>query len=59
VLLGVKGTLGEKDITISIAPAEHNNYVSTEFTNLLVILESNIIKKIDFWDKKQYDIFNL
>ena len=26
-----------KDITISIAPREHNNYISNEFSNELVI----------------------
>jgi len=48
VPLRVKGTLGGKNITISMAPTGCNNYISTEFANQLVILESNIIEKLDF-----------
>jgi hypothetical protein len=59
VLLRVKGTLGGKDITISIACPPNNNYVSTKFTNQLVIPESNITEKIGLWNEKQYDISNL
>jgi hypothetical protein len=59
VLLRVKGTLGGKDITTSIAPTERNNYVTPEFVNQLVIPESNIIEKIGLWNEKQYDISNL
>ena len=46
-------------MTISIAPGERNNYISTKFTNHLVILESNIGEGIDFWDKKQFEIDGL
>ena len=42
ILFRIKGTLARKDITISIAPAERNNYISIEFTNHLVFAESNI-----------------
>jgi hypothetical protein len=59
VILRIKGTLGGKDLTISIAPTERNNYVSAEFANQLLIPESNIIEKLDFWDNKQYDISDL
>jgi len=59
VLLGVKGTLGGRDIIISIAPIECNNYVTPEFANQLVIPKSNISEKIGLWNKKQYDISNL
>jgi hypothetical protein len=55
----IKGTLARKDITISISLVERNNYVRAEFTNQLVIPKSYIIKKVDFWDKKQYDINDL
>jgi hypothetical protein len=43
VLLRVKGTLGGKDITISIVPTKCNNYVTPEFVNELVIPESNML----------------
>jgi hypothetical protein len=59
MLLRVKGTLRGKDITISIATTKCNNYVSTKFTNQLVIPMSNITEKIGLWNKKQYDISNL
>ena len=52
ILFRIKGTLAGKDITISIAPAERNNYISTEFANHLVIPESNIREELDFLDKK-------
>jgi hypothetical protein len=59
VLLRVKGTLGGKYITISIAPIGCNDCISTEFANQLAIPESNIIEKLDFWNEKQYDIIDL
>ena len=59
ILFRIKGTLARKDITISIAPAERNNYISTEFTNYLVIPKSNIRKELDFWDRKQIEISGL
>ena len=31
MLLQIKGTIRRKDITISIAPIERNNYISDEF----------------------------
>ena len=37
ILFRIKGTLAGKDITISIAPVESNNYISTKFANHLVI----------------------
>ena len=30
--------------------------MSDEFTNKLMIPESNIGERLDFWDKKQYEI---
>jgi hypothetical protein len=59
VLFRVKGTLGGKDFNISITPTEHNNYISDESANQLLILESNIIEKLDLWNEKQYSISNL
>jgi len=59
VLFKIKGTIAEKDITISIAPTEHNNDISVEFTNRLVIPESNISEVVDFWDKKLYEVSDL
>ena len=59
ILFTIKGTLAEKDITIYIAPAESNNYISIEFANHLVIPKSNIGEEIDFWDKKQIEICGL
>jgi hypothetical protein len=58
-LFRIKGTLGRKDIIISIAPTQDKNYVSTKCANQLVILELNIIETIDSMDEKQYDISNL
>ena len=55
ILFKINGTLAGKDITISIAPAESNNYISTEFANHLVIPESNIGEELDFWDRKQIE----
>ena len=31
IVFRIKRALAQKDITISIAPAESNNYISTEF----------------------------
>ena len=59
ILFRIKGTLAGKDITISIAPVGSNNYISIEFTNHLVILESNIGEGIDFWLRKQFEISGL
>ena len=53
-----KGHLG-KDVTISIEPTEHGNYVSTECANQLLIPNSNIIEEINLWNEKEYDIINL
>ena len=59
ILFRIKGTLAGKDITISIALAENNNYISTEFANHLVISESNIREELDFLDKKRTEISGL
>ena len=48
-----------KDITISIAPGEHNNYISDKFSNELAIPDSNIGERLDFWNNKEYAISNL
>ena len=55
----IKGTIRGKDITISISPGERNNYISDEFANELVIPESNIGERIDFWNNKEYAIKDL
>ena len=52
VLFRIKGTIVRKDITISITPAERNNYIITKFANHLVIPESNIREELEFLDKK-------
>ena len=52
ILFRIKGTLAGKDITISIALAERNNYISIKFANHLVILESNIREELDFFGQK-------
>ena len=52
ILFRIKGTLAGKDITIYIAHAESNNYISIKFANHLVIPESNIGEMIHFWDTK-------
>ena len=59
ILFRIKETLVGKDITISIAPAERNNYISIEFANHLVIPESNIREELDFLDKKRTEISGL
>ena len=58
-LFQIKGTIRGKDITISIAPMELNNYISVELANELAIPESNIDERIDFWNTKKYEIRNL
>ena len=58
MLFRIKGTIRGKDITISIAPIECNNYISVEFANKLVIIESNIGERLDFWNNKEYGISN-
>ena len=52
MLFQIKGTIREKDITISLAPGKHNNYISDEFANELAILDSNIGEGLDFCKKK-------
>ena len=59
ILFRIKRTLSRKDITISIARVEKNNYISAEFGNHLVIPKSNIRKELDFLDKKQIEISSL
>ena len=59
VLFQIKGTIRGKDITISIAPMEHNNYISVELANELAIPESNIGERLDFWNTIEYEISNL
>ena len=55
----MKGTIRGKDVTIFIAPREHNNCISNEFAKGLVIPESNIGERLDFWNKKEYEISDL
>ena len=59
MLLQIKGTIRGKDITISIAPDERNNYISDEFANELVIPESNTGERLDFRNNKEYAISDL
>ena len=59
MLLQIKGTIRGKDITISIAPIECNNYISVDIANEIAIPESNIGKSLDFWNTKEYEISNL
>ena len=47
MLFQIKGTIRGKDITISIAPNERNNYISNDFSNELAIPESNIGEMLD------------
>ena len=56
VLFEIKGTIKGKNIAISIAPNEHNNYISDEFANDLAISESNIGERLEFWNNKEYAI---
>ena len=58
-LFQIKGTIRGKNITISIAPCEHNNYISDEFANELVILDSNIGERLDYWKNKEYVLSDL
>ena len=51
ILFRIKGTLAGKEITIFIAHVECKNYISTEFTNHLVIPESNIREELYFGTK--------
>ena len=51
-LFQIKGTIRGKNITISIAPNEHNNYSSDEFYNELAIPDSNIGERLDFCKNK-------
>ena len=59
MLLQIKGTIRGKDIPISIAPSEHNNYISDEFANELAIPDSNIGERLYFCKKKEYAISDL
>ena len=59
LLFQIKGTIRGKDITISISPCEHNNYISDEFANELVIPKSNIGERLDIWNNKEYAISDL
>ena len=47
-LFQIKGTIRGKNITISIAPDERNNYIGDEFANELAIPDSNIGERLDF-----------
>ena len=58
VLFQIKGTIRRKDISISIAPVEPNNYISVEFATEISIPRSNIGERLDFWNTKEYEISN-
>ena len=59
MLLQIKGTIRGKDITISIAPSERNNYFSDDFANKLAIPRTNISERLEFWNDKEYAISDL
>ena len=59
ILFRIKRTITWKDMTISIAHVENNNYISIEFSNHLVIFYSNICEGIEFWEKIQFGITSL
>ena len=59
MLLQIKGTIRGKDITISIAPSERNNYISDDFSNELAILRINISGQLEFLNNKEYAISDL
>ena len=59
MLLKIKGTIRGKYMTISFAPDKHNNYISDEFSNELVIPRTNISGRLDFSNNKQYAITDL
>ena len=59
LLIQIKETIRGKNITISIAPGEHNNYISDEFSNEWAISRKNISERLDFWNNKEYAISNL
>ena len=59
VLFQIKGSIRGKDITISIAPSERNNYISDEFANELAIPRTNISERLDFQNNKEYVISDL
>ena len=59
MLFKIKGTLAGKYVTISSSPSEDKNDINPKIANHLVIAELNIIEKIYFFDKKQYEITNL
>ena len=48
-LSNIKGTLAGKDVIISISLAEDTNYITPKIANQLVILESNITEKLEFF----------
>ena len=48
MLLQIKETIKGKDITISIALVECNNYISDEIANELAIPYSNIGERLEF-----------
>jgi len=59
MLLQIKETIRGKNTTISIAPSEHNNYISDEFSNEWAISRKNISERLDFWNNKEYAISDL
>ena len=59
MLLQIKGTIRGKYITVSIAPGQHNNYISDEFSNEVAIPRKNIRERLDFSNNKEYAISNL
>jgi len=49
VVFKIKGTLAGKYVIIFIFSAENKNYINRKLANQLVILESNIMEKLDVW----------
>ena len=59
MLFQIKGTIRGKDITISTAPIERNNYISVDLDNEIAISYSNIGERLGLWNTKEYEISNL
>lgn len=58
VLFRNKGSIAEKDVTIAISPTKDKNYINPKIENQLVI-PKNIIKKLDCYNNKKYELTNL
>lgn len=52
VLFIIKVSIAGKDVSIAISLAEDKIFIKLKIATQLVILESNIIEKLDFWQQK-------